>query len=128
MRELPQISDAEWQVMKVLWEHAPATANDLHEQLAPVTQWHLKTIRTMLTRLARKGAVAAKMIDGVSHYSALVSREECTRDAAQSFMHRVFDGALAPMVAHLISRQALSEEEKRELRSLLERSRKGEKK
>ncbi|MEO6081298.1 MAG: BlaI/MecI/CopY family transcriptional regulator [Steroidobacteraceae bacterium] len=124
MSAQPQISDAEWQVMKVLWEHSPITSNELCERLTgarqgPAKQWHPKTIRTMLTRLARKQAVGTKVKDGVYHYLALVSREDCTRHAAHSFLDRVFDGALTPMVAHLVARRALSDEEKRELKKLL---------
>jgi BlaI family penicillinase repressor len=120
MSSQPQISDAEWQVMKALWEHSPVTANELHQRLA--TQWHLKTVRTMLTRLARKRAVGAKVKDGVKHYFALVSREDCALHATHSFLDRVFDGALTPMVAHLVARRTLSDEDKHELKKLLRQS------
>ncbi len=124
MSAQPQISDAEWQVMKVLWEHPSITSSELCERLAaarqgPATQWHPKTVRTMLTRLTRKRAVGTRVKEGVYLYSALVSREDCTRHAAHSFLDRVFDGALTPMVAHLVARRALSDEEKRELKKLL---------
>lgn len=123
----PQLSDAEWQVMKALWEQSPVSAADLCQRLTLARrgsgrQWHLKTVRTMLTRLAKKRAVGARVRDGVYHYFALVSREDCSRHATHSFLDRVFDGALAPMVAHLVSRRALSDEEKRELKKLLRKS------
>jgi BlaI family penicillinase repressor len=119
MSDQPQLSDAEWQVMKALWEQSPATASELCQRLSSVRQWHLKTIRTMLTRLVKKHAVGARIKDGVTHYVALVSREESSLQATQSFLDRVFDGALAPMVAHLVARRALTEEEKRELQKIL---------
>ncbi len=124
MSTQPQLSDAEWQVMKALWENSPVTAAELCQRLtlarqAAGTQWHLKTVRTMLTRLARKRAVGTRVKDGVYHYFALVSREDSTRHAAHSFLDRVFDGALAPMVAHMASRRALTDEEKRELKKIL---------
>jgi BlaI family penicillinase repressor len=120
----PQLSDAEWQVMKPLWDNSPVTAAELCQQLALARQgagkqWHLKTIRTMLSRLARKRVVGTRVKDGVTHYFVLVSREDCSRHATHSFLDRVFDGALAPMVAHLASRRALTEEEKRELKKML---------
>jgi BlaI family penicillinase repressor len=120
----PQISDAEWQVMKALWERSPVTASELHQRLAEnrkdaSTQWHLKTVRTMLTRLTKKRAVGTKVSDGVYHYFALVSREDCAVHATRSFLDRVFDGAIAPMVAHLVARKTLSGEDKRELKKLL---------
>lgn len=124
MNNHPQLSDAEWQVMKVLWENSPVSAADLCQRLAEArqgcgTQWHLKTVRTMLTRLTKKRAVGTKVRDGVYHYFALVSREDCSRQATHSFLDRVFDGALAPMVAHMASRRALTDEERRELKKLL---------
>jgi BlaI family transcriptional regulator, penicillinase repressor len=119
MSAQPQISDAEWQVMKALWKHAPVTANELCQQLSPTRKWHLKTVRTMLTRLVKKRAVGARIRDGVYHYSALLSRDECSRQAARSLLDRVFDGALAPMVAHLVAQRALTDDEKLELQKIL---------
>jgi BlaI family transcriptional regulator, penicillinase repressor len=128
MSTQPQLSDAEWHVMKALWEHSPANANELCQRLSATRQWHLKTIRTMLTRLVKKRAVAAKIKDGVYHYTALASRQECSRHAAHSLLDRVFDGALAPMVAHLVAQRTLSEEEKSELQKILLNSGAAEKK
>jgi BlaI family penicillinase repressor len=127
MEARPQISDAEWQVMKALWGHPPVTASDLCQRLSSTRQWHLKTVRTMLTRLVRKRAVGSRVKDGVYHYFAKVSREECSRHATHSFLDRVFDGALAPMVAHLVSRRALTDEEKRQLKKLLRSDGSGDK-
>jgi BlaI family transcriptional regulator, penicillinase repressor len=114
----PQISDAEWEVMKALWDQSPASVNELCERLATM-KWHPKTVRTMLIRLAKKGAIDSKVKDGVYHYFPLVSREECSRSAAHSFIDRVFDGALMPMVSHFVSRRPLTAEEKKELKKLL---------
>jgi BlaI family penicillinase repressor len=124
----PQISDAEWEVMKALWDQSPVSVNELCARLTPATQWHPKTIRTMLIRLAKKRVVGNRMKDGVYHYYPLVSREECSRSATHSFIDRVFDGALAPMVAHFANRRQLTPEDKRELKKLLARSGQVEKK
>jgi BlaI family penicillinase repressor len=115
----PQISDAEWEVMKALWDQSPISVNDLCAHLTPATQWHPKTIRTMLIRLTKKRVVGNKVKDGVYHYYPLVSREECSRSATHLFIDRVFDGALAPMVAHFANRRQLTPEDKRELKKLL---------
>ena len=128
MATQPQISDAEWEVMKALWDKSPESVSDLCARLTPATQWHPKTIRTMLIRLAKKRVVGSRMKDGVYHYFPLVSREECSRFATHSFIDRVFDGALAPMVAHFVNRRPLTTEEKRELKKLLEATSSVEKK
>lgn len=120
MASRPQISDAEWEVMKALWEHSPVSVNDLSRHLAG-TGWHPKTIRTMLIRLRKKGAVDCKVRDGVYHYFPKLSKQECLRSATRSFVDRLFDGALAPMIAHFADSRPLTVEEKRELKKLLDR-------
>lgn len=120
MKTPPQISESEWEVMKALWDVSPTTVNQLAERLAAEHQWHPKTVRTMLTRLQRKGAVGNRVIDGIYHYYPVVSRENCTQQAAESFVDRVFGGTLAPMIAQLVDRRPLTEQEKRELRKLLD--------
>lgn len=120
MARTPHLSDAEWDVMKALWEQAPISVSDLCAHLMPITQWHPKTIRTMLIRLAKKRVVGKKSKGGVYQYFPLVSRDECSQFATQSFVDRVFDGALTPMVAYFASRRVLTEDEKRELRKLLD--------
>ncbi len=118
MANRPQISDAEWEVMKALWQRSPVSVSELSQRLA-ATGWHHKTIRTMLIRLARKGAVDYEVKDGVYHYFPLLSKEESLRAATHSFVDRLFDGALTPMIAHFASRRRLTAEEKRELKKLL---------
>lgn len=119
MKEFPPISEAEWEVMKALWAHSPVSVNQLAERLAPAKKWHPKTVRTMLNRLQGKGAVGNRIVDGVYHYYPALSRENCTRRAAESFIDRVFGGALTPMIAQLVHRRPLTAREKRELRKLL---------
>lgn len=122
MKQFPTISEAEWEVMKALWDRAPVSVNQLTERLAPAKKWHQKTVRTMLNRLRRKGAVSYRVVGGVYHYYPTVSQENCTLRAAESFIDRVFGGALTPMIAQLVRRRPLTEQEKRELRKLLDES------
>jgi BlaI family penicillinase repressor len=112
-----QLSGSEWDLMKILWDKAPATANQIAE-FTP--QWHPKTVRTMLIRLQKKGAVEYELIEGIQHFKPLYEREFCESSATQSFMQRVFDGALTPMIAHFTRQQKLSDEEKKALIALLQ--------
>lgn len=118
-----QLSGSEWDLMKILWDNTPATANQIAE-LTP--QWHPKTVRTMLIRLQKKGVVEYEVKEGIQHYKPVYDREHCESVATQSFMQRVFDGALAPMVAHFARQKKLSKEEKQALIALLQDD-KGEK-
>ena len=119
MGEKPQISNAEWEVMKVVWRCSPISVNEVAKALA-AKEWHPKTIRTMLTRLAKKGVVAHKVHDRIYRFYPLLTKEDCVKTASDSFLDRVFDGALAPMVAHFAKRRRLTPEERRELERILE--------
>lgn len=112
-----QLSGSEWDLMKILWEKAPATANQIAE-LTP--QWHPKTVRTMLIRLQKKGVVEYEVIDGIQNFKPIHDRAYCESSATHSFMERVFDGALAPMIAHFTRKQKLSDDERDALIALLQ--------
>lgn len=114
-----QLSDSEWDLMKILWEHAPASVNEIAEHAQAATQWHPKTVRTMLIRLDKKGIVVHNLINGIQHYQPLYCREEFESYATQTFLQRVFDGAFTPMVAHFSRKRKLTAEEKKALLSLL---------
>ncbi len=57
MKALPQISEAEFEVMKIVWKYAPINTNEVTERLTRTTDWHPKTIQTLLKRLVNKGAL-----------------------------------------------------------------------
>jgi BlaI family transcriptional regulator, penicillinase repressor len=114
-----QISDAEWEIMKVLWQAPGLTANEVAERLADAKQWHLKTVRTLLDRLTKKEVLAATIVDRLYRYTPLVSRDECVSEASSSFLARVFDGAFTPMVAHFVKNSPLTRKDRAELERIL---------
>ena len=117
----PQISDAEWEVMKVIWQRGSATAADVVDDLAPpASHWHPRTVKTMLNRLVRKGALDFKPEGKRYIYRAKVSRQACVRRATRSFLRRVFDGAAAPAVAHFLEEAHLSPREIEQLKRILD--------
>jgi BlaI family transcriptional regulator, penicillinase repressor len=121
----PQISDAEWEVMKVIWQRGSATAAEVVDDLAPATAWHPRTVKTMLNRLVRKGALDFKPEGKRYIYRARVSRQACVRRATRSFLRRVFDGAAAPAVAHFLEDARLSPGEIEQLKRILDEGRGG---
>lgn len=121
-----QISDAEWEIMKVLWQTPGLTANEVTERLADSKEWHVKTVRTMLTRLQNKKVLEAKVVDKLYRYHPLYSREECIGAASTSFLSRVFDGAFSPMLAHFVKTSPLSRKDRAELERILGKYNKGE--
>lgn len=119
----PNISDAEWTVMEVLWEHAPRTASDVAKDLAPATGWAVNTVRTMLTRLVEKGALLSGENEaGVREFSPAFGREAMVRAESESFLNRVFRGAAQPLLVHFATRSNLSAAEIDQLKQLLDES------
>lgn len=120
MSELPQISEAEWRVMEVLWSAHPVDANEVIKQLAPQTGWNPKTIRTLLTRLVKKGAAGVDRSGRLYRYFPLVRKEECARAESSSFLKRVYGGSMKLMLAHYLEEETLSGEQIAELKRILE--------
>ncbi len=120
MNTLPNISEAEYEVMKVIWKYAPINTRQVVEKLAPVSNWSPKTIQTMLLRLVKKGALAHKKEGRIFVYTPLIPRDEYRSRASKHFLDRFYDGALGSMVLNFIKEDQLSPDEIRELRDLLD--------
>ena len=120
MKELPQISTTEWQVMKVLWIKAPLTANEVITEIEGVTTWQPKTVKTLLGRLVKKRAIAFNKDGRAYVYYPLVAEDECVKAESHSFLEKVFSGALNVMFANFLEEQKLSKEEIDELKRILD--------
>lgn len=116
---LPKISEAEWRVMKLLWEKSPRTANEIVDALAGNVDWNAQTIRTLINRLVQKGAIAFKKDGRAYLYHAHVKEREVQHAETRSFVSRVFNGAMKPMIAAFLLETELSEAEIDELERLL---------
>jgi BlaI family transcriptional regulator, penicillinase repressor len=119
----PDISDSEWSVMEALWESSPQTASEVTRTLRPTMNWAENTVRTLLTRLIKKGALkTAENSSGTRTYLPTVKREVCVRAEGESFMQRVFRGAAKPLLVHFAQNNKLTAEEVRELKKILDQS------
>ncbi len=119
MGKLPQISEAEFEVMKVVWKYAPINTNEVTEKLTQTTNWSPKTIQTMLKRLVSKKALTYEKQSRVFVYTPLVKEEEYIRQESNSFLKRYYDGNIASMVASYLEDEKLSDTEINTLRHLL---------
>ena len=123
MESVPRISDAEWRVMRVVWERGRATTNEVIKALAPTSDWKPKTIMTMLNRLVKKEVLAFDKKGREHDYFALVPEAKCVRAESRSFLQRVYGGALKPMLANFLAEGKLSEKEIVELKKMLDERR-----
>lgn len=120
MVKMPQISDAEWEVMKVIWERSPLTANEIIETLKNETDWSPKTIRTLIHRLVEKGAVEVNQEGRLNTFKPIVAEEECVRAETKSFLKRIYGGAMKPFLVNFLKEEPLSRTEIEELKSILD--------
>jgi BlaI family transcriptional regulator, penicillinase repressor len=120
MKKMPRISEAEWEVMKVLWDRSPRTANDIVEVLSKRASWQRETIRTLINRLVQKKAVRFEKKGRQHHYYPGVAEGECIKDQTRSFLRRFRGGAIEPMLAALVEEERLSAEQIARLKDILD--------
>lgn len=121
MKDSPKISNAEWEVMTILWDADEALGlTEITERLPEGTSRNPKTISTYLTRLAGKNVVSVRKIGRTHLYSPNVERETCVKKQSREFLHRIFRGATAPMMASLIEDADLTDDEIDRLRKILD--------
>lgn len=121
MQLTSQISEAELEVIKILWELGEATSSQIVDRLTQTTDWKPKTIQTLITRLAAKKAIKAEKINNKAFiYSPNVTEEEYKSYANKSFLQKVYNGSLNLMLTSFIKQQKLSKNEIKELKKLLD--------
>jgi BlaI family penicillinase repressor len=124
-KRLPRIAESEWRVMQVLWEHGPLTANEVVGALSGEVKWKSRTIKTLISRLVRKGALRFREEGNKYRYIPAVKESECIRSETQSFVRRVYQGAVKPALAAFLEDADLSPAEIDELQEILDQKRKG---
>ncbi|MAQ01199.1 MAG: BlaI/MecI/CopY family transcriptional regulator [Gammaproteobacteria bacterium] len=113
------ISNAEFEVLDVLWDDYPATSSDIVERLNQKKPWHDKTVKTLLSRLVKKGVVDFDKAQRQYLYRPLIAREDYTKKEATSFVSRLFKGKVAPLVAGFANQNSLSQQDVDELKALI---------
>lgn len=128
MKDIPQISEAEYEVMKVIWNFEPISTPEVVEKLSNKSDWKPNTIHTMLARLVKKKALHARKDGRVFIYSSLVESHEYVDQKSKSFLQQFFGGTLNSMILNFIENDKLSKEDISELKKILSmRDKKGEK-
>jgi len=121
MKELPRISDAEIEVMKILWEKSPVTSSEIVEKLSETNNWKPQTIKTLIERLVKKKVVGHESSGRAYLYKPLVKKSEYASYESRTFLSKIFDGTLTSMFAHFVDNQELSKEEYEQLKTILDK-------
>ncbi len=119
-----RISDAEHAVMEALWRQSPRTAAEVCDEVCEQRGWSLATVKTLLSRLVTKEAIAAEPDGRRFLYSPLVERAEYVGGESRRLVDRLFGGRAAPLFAHLAEQEALSDDDIAAIEKLLKELRK----
>lgn len=119
MNTLPQISEAEFEIMKIVWKNAPISTTEITEHLTKTTSWSPKTIQTLIKRLVKKRALTYEKQSRVFVYTPLVQEKEYINQKSNSFLKKYYNGDITAMLSAYIENDKLSEKEIETLRSLL---------
>lgn len=119
--QFPELSPAEWIVMKKIWDLKKTNVREVYEELKDSRQWAYNTVRTMMERLREKGYLSAKKIGNTYFYTPRVSKRKITATALNSFVDKVFDGAVGPIISYLIRNENLTESEIEKIKQLIKK-------
>lgn len=119
MSDLPQISEAEFEVMKIVWKSAPINTNEITERLLKTTSWSAKTIQTLIKRLVTKKALTYEKQGRIFVYTPLVEEKEYLSQQSSSFLTRFYNGDMSAMLSAYLENNQISEAEIHRLKSIL---------
>jgi len=123
-REKPavELTQAEWEIMKVVWEKEPCAAGTVQEALAESRDWAYSTVKTTMDRMAEKGFLEIDKIRNLQLFRSCISEVDAKRGEFRKMLKRAFDGALTPMMQFLIEHEGLSKAESAQLRKLVNKA------
>ena len=124
MRQKPiELTEAEWTVIKAVWEKEPCAAPAIQEKLFKQTEWTYSTVRTLMDRMVAKGLLTAEKVRNATLYESAVTRTQAQRGELLYALKHAFNGALTPMVQCLLESNELTADDLAELESLIKAKR-----
>lgn len=119
MDKLPQISEAEYEIMKVLWEEYPLSTNEICNRVQKTHTWNQKTIHTLLTRLYNKQVISYEKRGRMYHYFPIISQTKYLEQENHHFLDRFYNGKAVPMLSALLSNEDISDSDLQEMYTLI---------
>ena len=124
-KSAPQLTEGEWSILQVVWEHEPCAAPTVQEALEHDRGWAYTTVKTMMDRMAAKGLLTPQRIRNLILYRSAISRPQAQKREIMATVRRAFDGALTPMMQFLLDSNELDPQQLAELEELIKQKRKG---
>ena len=120
-KQAVELTEAEWEIMKVVWEKQPCAAGTVQETLAKSRNRAYSTVKTTMDRMVEKGFLEIKKIRNLQLFKSCISELDAKRGEFRKMLKRAFDGALTPMMQFLIEHEGLSKQEASQLRKLVKK-------
>ncbi len=114
-----QLTEAEWKIMEVLWDHNPRSMPEITKILEPTTEWTRHTVITLLKRMQDKGSISIDESGSVKMYSPRISKELASTEQTKRFLSRVFSGKASLLINNLVDSGELELEEMQNLLEMM---------
>lgn len=118
-----ELTEAEWDIIQVVWEHEPCAAPTVQEKLAARKKWTYSTVKTLMDRMVAKGLLTTERIRNLILYRAAVSQQDARRGELLRTVQRAFGGAFTPLMQFMLDSDALSQQELEELQTMIQKKR-----
>jgi predicted transcriptional regulator len=121
-----ELTEAEWEIIQMVWENEPCAAPTVQEKLAARKKWTYSTVKTLMDRMVAKGLLTTERIRNLMLYRSAISQEDARRGELLKTVKRAFGGAFTPMMQFMVETDALSRKELGELETLIRKKRQEE--
>jgi BlaI family transcriptional regulator, penicillinase repressor len=123
MAQRYELTEAEWEIIQVVWEHEPCAAPAVQEELAARKKWTYSTVKTLMDRMVAKGLLTTERIRNLILYRSAITQQQAQRGELLRTVKRAFGGAFTPMMQFMLDSDALSQTELDKLQSMLQKKR-----
>ena len=117
-----QVTEAEWKIMEVLWDHSPRTMTEITAILEPTTGWTRHTVITLLKRMLEKGSISMDDSERAKKYTPLITREEASTEETHKLLSHIFKGKASLLVNHLVDSGEITLREMDELMDMMRKN------
>ena len=121
-KTVAELTEAEWEIMQVIWEKEPCAAGTVQEALAATRNWCYATVKLTMDRMVAKGFLQIERIRNLQLFHSCISEVEARRGEFRRMLTRAFGGAMTPMLKFLIEHEGLSKDEAAELRQFVNKA------
>jgi BlaI family penicillinase repressor len=118
-----ELTEAEWEIIQVVWEREPCAAPEVQEELVARKKWTYSTVKTLMDRMVPKGLLTTERIRNLILYRSAISRDDAQRGELLRTVKRAFGGAFTPMMQFMLESDALSQKELGELQDMIQKKR-----